>query len=252
MEQKPTGENPGNAQTNPEIIISSPSTGSIDPTPNKICPSCGTANSAGSAYCYKCGVKLPDAAPPDKKICAGCGAPNSLSSQYCYKCGLQLPVKVGGNKEMKFGGFGERLIAFIINGILSGILIIIVFSFIIASKYDVSTLNEMADNMRTAGVVDSRIWSIMGILLLTFLIVTVLYSTISIGIWGRTIGKAVFKLKVVKPDGSHIGIIRAFGRSIAYILNYCTLGLSFIVIALTHKKRGIHDYIADTIVIKTD
>jgi uncharacterized RDD family membrane protein YckC len=110
----------------------------------------------------------------------------------------------------------------------------------------------MADNMRTAGVVDSRIWSIMGILLLTFLIVTVLYSTISIGIWGRTIGKAVFKLKVVKPDGSHIGIIRAFGRSIAYILNYCTLGLSFIVIALTHKKRGIHDYIADTIVIKTD
>jgi uncharacterized RDD family membrane protein YckC len=165
---------------------------------------------------------------------------------------LHLPEKLGSGKEMKFGGFGERLIAFIINGILSGILIIIVFSFIIASKYDVSTLNEMTDNMRTAGVVDNRIWSIMGILLVTFLIVTVLYSTIAIGIWGKTIGKAVFKLKVVKPDGSRIGIIRAFGRSIAYILNYCTLGLSFFVIAFTHKKRGLHDYIADTIVIKTD
>ena len=34
MEQKPTGENPGNAQTNPEIILSSPSTGSAEPAPN--------------------------------------------------------------------------------------------------------------------------------------------------------------------------------------------------------------------------
>ena len=35
MEQKPTGENPGNAQTNPEIILSSPSTGSIPPAPEQ-------------------------------------------------------------------------------------------------------------------------------------------------------------------------------------------------------------------------
>ena len=105
--------------------------------------------------------------------------------------------------------------------------------------------------MRSTGLIDSTIWTIIGILLLTFLIVTVLYSTISIGIWGKTVGKAVFKLKVVKPDGSHVGIIRAFGRSLAYLLNYCTLGLGFLIIAFTHKKRGLHDYIADTIVIKT-
>jgi uncharacterized RDD family membrane protein YckC len=105
--------------------------------------------------------------------------------------------------------------------------------------------------MRATGAVDSRAWSILGIFFLTFLIVTVLYSTISIGLWGRTLGKAALKLKVVKPDGSRVGIIRAFGRSLAYILNYFTLGLSFLIIAFTHKKRGLHDYIADTIVIKT-
>ena len=252
MEQKPTGENPGNAQTNPEIILSSPSTGSAEPAPNKICPSCGTVNATGAVYCYKCGLKLPDVAPPDKKICTGCGAANAATAQYCYKCGLQLPDKLGSGKEIKYGGFGERLIAFIINGILSGILIVIIYSIIIASMFDLTTLNEMNDTIRSVGVVDSQVWTILGLFLLTFLVVTVLYSTISIGIWGRTIGKAVFKLKVVKPDGSRIGIIRAFGRSIAYILNYCTLGLSFLIIAFTHKKRGLHDYIADTVVIKTD
>jgi len=251
MEQKSTGENPGNAQTNPEIILSSPSTGGAAPGPNKSCPSCGTTNASGAFFCLKCGQKLPDAVPPDKKICAGCGAPNSPSSQYCYKCGLQLPDQSGTGKEIKYGGFGERLVAFIINGIVSGIIVAIIYIIIIASMYDPNTLNELNDTMRSTGLIDSTIWTIIGILLLTFLIVTVLYSTISIGIWGKTVGKAVFKLKVVKPDGSHVGIIRAFGRSLAYLLNYCTLGLGFLIIAFTHKKRGLHDYIADTIVIKT-
>jgi len=35
-------------------------------------------------------------------------------------------------------------------------------------------------------------------------------------------------------------------------LNSFTGGLSFLIIAFTGKKRGLHDYIADTIVIKTD
>jgi putative hemolysin len=30
-----------------------------------------------SVYCYKCGLKLPDAAILDKKICNGCHTPNS-------------------------------------------------------------------------------------------------------------------------------------------------------------------------------
>jgi Predicted membrane protein/domain len=251
MEQKPAGENPEDITQPPEIILSSSTTGSTESGPNRVCPGCGTVNSPTAVYCAKCGLKLPEVVVQNKKICTGCGAANSPASQYCYKCGLQLPDKPGNSYELRYGGFGERLLAFFINGILSGILIFVILVVIISTKYDAATLDEISANMRATGVVDSRAWSILGIFFLTFLIVTVLYSTISIGVWGRTIGKAALKLKVVKPDGSRVGIIRAFGRSLAYILNYFTLGLSFLIIAFTHKKRGLHDYIADTIVIKT-
>ena len=251
MEQKPAGENPGEAPQQPEINRSSSAVSGTEPAPNRVCPSCGTVNASAAVYCSKCGLKLPDAALQNKKICTGCGTANSPASQYCYKCGLQLPDKLGSGNEIHYGGFGERLLAFLINGILSGILIVFIFSIIISSKYNTSDLISMNDTMRSTGVIDSRIWSILGIFFLTFLIVTVLYSTISIGVWGRTVGKAALKLKVVKPDGSRVSIMRAFGRSIAYILNYFTFGLSFLIIAFTHKKRGLHDYIADTIVIKT-
>ena len=251
MEQKPAGENPGDAPQQPEINLSTSATGGTESAPNRVCPSCGTINPPTAVYCAKCGLKLPEAVLQNKKICAGCGAANSPTSQYCYKCGLQLPDKLGSGNEIHYGGFGERLLAFLINGILSGILIAFIFSIIISSKYNTSDLISMNDTMRSTGIIDSRVWSILGIFFLTFLIVTVLYSTISIGIWGRTLGKAALKLKVVKPDSSRVSIVRAFGRSIAYILNYFTFGLSFLIIAFTHKKRGLHDYIADTIVIKT-
>jgi uncharacterized RDD family membrane protein YckC len=83
-------------------------------------------------------------------------------------------------------------------------------------------------------------------------IVQIAYSTIAVGKWGKTVGKAALGLKVVKPDGTRVSCWRAFGRSLAYQLNGFTLGLSFLMIAFTSKKRGLHDYIADTVVIKTN
>jgi uncharacterized RDD family membrane protein YckC len=87
--------------------------------------------------------------------------------------------------------------------------------------------------------------------LATFFIQTI-YYTVAIGKWGRTVGKAALKIKVVKPDGSRVSYWRALGRSFAYYLNGFTFGLTFLIIAFTNKKRGLHDYIADTVVIKTN
>ena len=252
MEQKPAGENPEDIAPPPEIILSSSTPGSTEPGPNRVCPGCGTVNSPTAVYCAKCGLKLPEVVTQSKKICAGCGAANSPASQYCYKCGLQLQDKLGSSYELRYGGFWIRLLAFIINGILLYILISIISVVIFMSKYGQSAYSSLVSSVVNSDEINNPFFgSFIWIVFLTFVIIPVLYSTISIGVWGRTIGKAALKLKVIKPDGSRVGIIRAFGRSLAYILNYFTLGLSFLIIAFTHKKRGLHDYIADTIVIKT-
>ena len=253
MEQKPAGENPGDAQQQPEIILSSSAAGSTESAPNRVCPSCGTVNPPTAVYCLKCGTKLPDVTLQNKKICAGCGTANSPTSQYCYKCGLQLPDKLGSGFEIRYGGFWVRLLAFLINGIPLYILISIITVVIFMSKYGQSAYSSLVSSVSSGDKINnSYLWPFLGIFFLTFFVVTILYSTVSIGVWGRTLGKAALKLKVVKPDGSRVGIMRAFGRSVAYILNYFTFGFSFLVIAFTHKKRGLHDYIADTIVIKTN
>ena len=254
MEQKPTGDNSGEGQQQPEIILSPPATGGTGPGPNKICPNCGTANPPVSVYCYKCGLKLPDAAILDKKICNGCHTPNSPTAQYCYKCGLLLPEKSGNGyaSQVQYAGFWMRLAAYLIDGILLSIL-----TGIISIPFLLSWVGQFSDpaflnSLESSGMFPSSFWTFYLVYFLVTYIVQIIYYTVAIGKWGRTVGKAALKIKVVKPDGSRVSYWRALGRSLAYYLNGFTFGLTFLIIAFTNKKRGLHDYVADTVVIKTN
>jgi len=59
-----------------------------------------------------------------------------------------------------------------------------------------------------------------------------------------------YGLKVVRTDGSRVSYGRSFLRYLAYYPSWLTLGIGFIVVALTRDKRGIHDFVCDTRVIK--
>jgi uncharacterized RDD family membrane protein YckC/ribosomal protein L40E len=276
MEQKSSGDPWGDIQKQHELNTTPPVSGPIDADsapvqipapqlasssasmppssdPGKICPACGTTNPDHATFCLKCGVKIPDLIAPDKKICSGCRAENPLTAEYCYKCGLKLPEKAGVYQaQMQYAGFGSRFAAFLINGITVSIIGFFFTIIIIGAAFDPQVLDDMNTTMKATGKVTPEAFTITGIFFLTFFAVSVLYSTLCIGLWGKTVGKMALKLKVVKPDGSKVSILRALVRSLAYLLNYCTFFLSFLVIAFTREKRGLHDYIADTIVIKTN
>ena len=250
MEQKPADENQGGGQQPPEIMPSSTPPAGTPPGPDKICPNCGAASPSAAVYCFKCGAKLPDAAIPDKKICSGCHAVNSAAAQYCYKCGLPLPqtLSTGYENQMRYAGFWIRLVAWFIDiiiiGIVADIVTVPLFIHYIGFSGNYSWL--------TSGTLPASFWTYYGWALLTNFIVDIVYYTVAIGKWGKTLGKLAVKIKVVKPDGSRVSYWRALGRSLANYLNAFTFGLMYLVIAFTSKKRGVHDYIADTVVIKTD
>ena len=256
MEQRPIGDGSGGSQQQPEIILT-PAGGSTPPAPNKVCPNCGTVNPVPSLFCYKCGMKLPDITTQGKKICSGCQTPNAPTAQYCYKCGLPLPENLSSGYENKrYAGFWVRLVASLIDDIFLYIVNSIVMSVILFAYYGSQLdLNWLTDFQNSLTVDNSQVWSFLGIIFLAYLVglaVTIAYYTITIGKWGRTLGKAALKIKVVKHDGSRVSYWRALGRSLAYYLNGFTLYIGFLIIAFTKEKRGLHDYIADTIVIKTD
>jgi uncharacterized RDD family membrane protein YckC len=81
-----------------------------------------------------------------------------------------------------------------------------------------------------------------------YLAVGVLYEGLLVGRWnGQTLGKKVFGIKVISDDGRVCGQWQAFARALADILNMFTLGLSYLMVAFSDRKRGLHDRIARTV-----
>ncbi len=71
------------------------------------------------------------------------------------------------------------------------------------------------------------------------------------GLTGRTIGKWATGMRIERLHGSGFGIGRAFLRHfIGYPLSLMALGLGFLIVAFSSRGRGLHDIIADTIVIR--
>jgi len=71
------------------------------------------------------------------------------------------------------------------------------------------------------------------------------------GLTGVTAGKWATGLRILRADGAEIGIGRAFLRHfVGYPLSFFTLGLGFLAAALSSRGRGLHDLIANTIVVR--
>ncbi|MDI1284699.1 MAG: RDD family protein [Reyranella sp.] len=68
---------------------------------------------------------------------------------------------------------------------------------------------------------------------------------------GATVGKMALGLRVVTDKGERLSFMNATGRYFAKILSALILCIGFIMIAFTDRKRGLHDMIANTLVIKT-
>lgn len=71
------------------------------------------------------------------------------------------------------------------------------------------------------------------------------------GLTGRSIGKWATGLRVVRNSGDEVGLGRIFLRHfVGYPVSFLTLGIGFILATLTSRGRALHDFIADTIVLR--
>jgi uncharacterized RDD family membrane protein YckC len=68
---------------------------------------------------------------------------------------------------------------------------------------------------------------------------------------GATLGKMALGLRVVTDQGQRLSFANATGRYFAKFVSAIILGVGFIMIAFTDRKRALHDMIAGTLVIKT-
>ena len=67
-----------------------------------------------------------------------------------------------------------------------------------------------------------------------------------------TLGKRLLHIKVIGKDGNRISFARATGRTFARILSDQILRIGFVMAGCTHRNRALHDFIAETYVVRAD
>lgn len=142
-------------------------------------------------------------------------------------------ARSAGAGTVAYGGFWIRLVAYIIDAIVLGLAGGVLFA-IFGPPLTEADLQHLDSRMN----------------LVSFVIAWLYFALLESSPRGATIGKMAMGLRVVTGNGERLSFLNASGRYFAKILSALILCIGFLMIAFTDRKRGLHDMIAGTLVIK--
>jgi uncharacterized RDD family membrane protein YckC len=171
--------------------------------------------------------------------CEKCGAEIREGAAFCQKCGAPVsaaPAAAPTGRVIDLAGWGDRILAYIIDMILAGIVLGVIKSVILLPSWFVGGM---------VGVPNYVPWSDFGFDNL-FWFVYFLFMDLQ---YGQSIGKMVMKIKTTNLDGGPIDLtqaaIGAFGKAFLLPLDVI-LGWIF----TKDKNQRIFTFLAKTIVVK--
>ncbi len=196
-------------------------------------------------------------AGPGVLYCAECGRPSTADELARFGNTLICPVcknnyaqklreGVAPATRVEYGGFWIRLVATLIDWVILTV---------VGSIIQFGLLGSMAGRVRPQpGMApEALLGAMMGMVGLAWLINTALactYEAVFVYQFAATPGKMALGLKVVRADGTRVGLGRAAGRYFAKILSAILLMIGYIIAAFDAQKRALHDMICDTRVIR--
>ena len=69
---------------------------------------------------------------------------------------------------------------------------------------------------------------------------------------GYTIGKRIFRIRIVSTNHKHLTLWHSIERSLGYYASSLEFGFGFLQYFIDYNRRTVHDRIAETIVIKVN
>jgi uncharacterized RDD family membrane protein YckC len=203
-------------------------------------------------------------------FCSRCGAQNFATAQSCQKCGGGLSVGLAPMPPVvpaqayaaapavayaavptsRYGGFWIRLLAHLIDHVILGAIAAPLF-FILVLPAMLRVINEAERNREPSPeLIVAIVSSVFIYIVLAFVGQWLYEALLTSSSWQGTLGKRVLQLKVTDEMGNRIGFGRATGRFFAKILSSMFFCVGFIMVGLTDRKRGLHDMLAATLVMK--
>ena len=208
-------------------------------------------------YCSKCGSEI----SPTTPFCSTCGQSISVLAPAVapslspvdpnqYEVMAAAAVTYSG---VAYAGFWLRFVAYIIDGVVSGILFVVLLIplFILtgagAALGRISSGEDISDE---AGAF-LAFGFIIGLLSITFGVRWLYYALSESSSWQATLGKKLLNLTVTDMDGQPISFARASGRYFSkFITHLVPLAIGFILAGFTEKKQALHDMMARCVVIR--
>jgi uncharacterized RDD family membrane protein YckC len=189
------------------------------------------------AVCAECGKIFPvdeTIRYGDVRVCAAC------KPVFLQKLQEGALLNTG---EMRYAGFWIRVAARIIDWLIIGVPLVIIFFVVMFAA--------IAPAARGREPSPDPILPTIMILFFQFLVIGVemAYEIFFLGKYGATPGKMACSIKVVTAERDKIGYGRATGRFFSYILSRLTCYIGFIIVAFDDQKRALHDYICNTRVV---
>ena len=183
--------------------------------------------------------------------CAECGRPSMPGEltqfgglMICPVCRSSRAQGVAQPGVSAYAGFWIRFVAYVIDIIVLAIGCGIVQRILIGSMFGTPRFGEGIS-------IDIGVLApLIGVAVVVQLVGSACYEGFFVAKLGATPGKMVIGTKVVRADGSPVTLGLAFGRYFAKILSGMVLCIGFIMVGFDSQKRGLHDLICHTRVVK--
>ena len=151
---------------------------------------------------------------------------------------LSLPTTIEDYMTLSknfYAGFWTRFVAYLID-------MIVIYSIAsLLNTFSFGLLNKQLD------------FPILGEESLSYVIVMFAYFISMTYFFSQTLGKMIMKIKVETNKGDRLGLMDIVYRElVGRLLTIFLVYIPYLAVAFTNKKKGLHDYIADTVVVKED
>ena len=139
-----------------------------------------------------------------------------------------------------YAGYRARLLAFLIDQVLLLSVFLSLVALAAGELFIASDYGEVDPSDRSYYIA----FSIIG----AFPPLWVLYHAVLWGISGKTLGKMIMGIQVVRRDGERIGFGRAALRTLAYTISAATLHIGTLLGLFGEERRAMHDILSGTVV----
>jgi uncharacterized RDD family membrane protein YckC len=205
-------------------------------------------------YCSKCGTNLAD----DTVFCSSCGQPTGVTAPVP---GMAIPASSGTRYTpagatlvvpSPYAGFWLRLLAYLIDHILLGVVLGVAVMLAIAAM-GVNYFRGMIEGLRAGG--DEYVFAVVSdifvALLFAFAVSWIYHAWMESSEYQGTLGKMALGLIVTDMNDRRVTFGRASGRFFARIIsNLIPLEIGYIMAGFTEKKQALHDMIASCLVLR--